>query len=91
MKTVAMVLAALALTAPLASTAAENKAADKDVCLLYSANCPEQTDTILEKIAKLQHEIARGKIVYSPVEITRLESKLEEYRGLLDSLLSGGD
>lgn len=92
MKTVAMILTALALTAPIVATAAGEKAiSGKDICLVYAENCPEQADTIFEKIAKLQHEIARGGIVYSPLEIARLESKLEEYQGFLGSLLSGGE
>jgi hypothetical protein len=91
MKIRAMILAVLTVTAPLAATAAgENGAAGKNVCLLYSQNCPEQADTILEKIDKLQYEISRGGSVYSPAEISRLERKLEEYQGLLNSLLSGG-
>jgi len=89
MKTVAMILTALALTAPLTAFAAGDKTATgKNTCLLYSENCPEQADTIFEKIAKLQNEIARGN-VYSPIEIARLENKLEEYQGYLDTLISG--
>jgi len=85
-----MILTALALTAPLTAIAAGDKTASgKNVCLLYSENCPEQADTIFEKIAKLQNEIARGGNVYSPIEIARLENKLEEYRGYLDTLISG--
>lgn len=91
MKTVAMICTALALATPFTATAAgEKTAAGKDICLVYAENCPEQADTILEKIAKLQHEIARGGI-YTQVEIARLENKLEEYQGLLGSLLSGGE
>lgn len=92
MKVVAMILTALALTAPLAATAAEEKAdAGKNNCLLYAENCPDQIDSIFEKISKLQHEISRGRGIYSQVEIARLESKLEEYQRLLDSLFSGGN
>jgi len=91
MKITAMILAVLTVIAPLAATAAgENGSGGKNVCLLYSENCPEQADTILEKLDKLQHEIARGGSVYSQAEIARLERKLEEYQGLLNSLLSGG-
>lgn len=91
MKIKAMILAVLIVTAPLAATAAGEKvAAGKNVCLLYSENCPEQADTILEKIGKLEQEIARGESVYNLAEIARLERKLDEYQGLLNSLLSGG-
>jgi len=90
MKIVAMICTALALATPLAATAAgEKTAAGKDICLVYGENCPEQAETIFEKIAKLQHEIAQGKGIYTPVEIARLENKLEEYRGYLDTLVSG--
>jgi hypothetical protein len=92
MKNVVMILTALALATPLAATAAGGReAAGKDLCLLHAENCPEQTDTIHEKLAKLQHEIDKGVIVYTPVEIARLERKLEEYQGLVGSLLSGGE
>jgi len=92
MRIITMLLAALALTAPFAANAAGGKVeAGKNICLLYSENCPEQADTIMEKIDKLQHEIARGGNVYSPAEIARLKSKLEEYQGYLDVLMAGGD
>ena len=90
MKIVAMICTALALATPVTATAAVKKAAaGKDICLVYSENCPEQAETILEKISKLQNEIARGGNVYSPIEIARLENKLEEYQGYLDTLISG--
>lgn len=90
MKAVAMILTALALTVPLAATAAGDRSdVGKDICLLYSESCPEQADTIFEKIAKLQHEIDRGGKVYAPAEIARLENKLEEYQGFLNTLISG--
>jgi hypothetical protein len=91
MKIRAMILAVVAVTVPLVANAAGEKGVSgKNVCLLYSENCPEQADTILEKIAKLEHEISRGESVYFQAEIARLERKLEEYQGLLNSLLSGG-
>lgn len=91
MRIKAIILAVAVVTAPLAATAAGEKGvAGKNLCQLYSENCPEQADTILEEIAKLEHEFARGEKVYSRTEIARLERKLEEYQGLLNSLLSGG-
>jgi hypothetical protein len=90
MRKIAMTLAALTLAMPLVAHAeAGNAGTVKNKCLLYSENCPEQSDTIFEKIDKLQKEMARG--IYSQAEIFLLERKLEEYRGLLDSLMSGGE
>jgi hypothetical protein len=90
MRKIAMTLAALTLAMPLVAHAeAGNVETGKNRCLLYSENCPEQSDTIFEKIDKLQKEMARG--IYSQAEIFLLERKLEEYRGLLDSLMSGGE
>lgn len=92
MKIITMLLTALALTAPCAANAAGGKVgAGKNICLLYSENCPEQADTIMEKIAKLQHELAREGNIYSPAEIARLKDKLAEYQGYLDVLMAGGE
>jgi cob(I)alamin adenosyltransferase len=62
-------------------------AAEKDLCLLYSQNCAYQAESIQEKIAHLQAEIAKGTRVYSQEEIKRLEEKLKEAEDLLEDLL----
>jgi len=91
MKTVAMILTALTLTAPVTAHAVTGKPdTNKNNCLLYSENCPPQADTILERIDKLQSEITKGAAVYFPAEVDRLKSKLEEYQGHLDVLNGGG-
>lgn len=59
----------------------------KNLCLLYSEDCPDRKDDILQIIAKLRAEIARGAEVYTPEELRRLENKLEDYEYLLYALL----
>ncbi|MBU5636861.1 hypothetical protein KOM00_08950 [Geomonas sp. Red69] len=62
----------------------------KDECLLASQNCKDQVDSIQQKIAKLNKEIAKGKKVYTPTEIKVLQGKLREVNNQLDDLLKPG-
>ena len=66
-----------------------SRGSDKDLCLLYSQNCANQTLSIQEKIARLKEEITKGTQVYSPAELQRLEDKLKEVEAILDDLLYG--
>ena len=50
----------------------------KDDCLLYGKNCPNVVDSLPERIAKLNTEIAKGEKVYTSEELNRLISKLKE-------------
>lgn len=50
----------------------------KDPCLLDSQNCPNQTMTLQEKIVRLQQEIGKGTVIYTPNELRHLEDKLRE-------------
>ncbi|AJE02338.1 hypothetical protein [Geobacter pickeringii] len=83
-----LVAALLAVTSlPVLATDHQPASKGKDLCLLSYENCPERKDDILELIAKLKREIARGTDVYTPAELRILEQKLEEYQFLLDVLL----
>ena len=62
-------------------------AGHKDECLLYSKDCPCQTMTIQEKIARLGGELNKGSKVYTAAEITRLGDKLNAANKLLDTIL----
>lgn len=64
--------------------------AQKDECLLASKNCITQVDDIKKRIHKLDKEIKKGKKVYSPEELKKLEAKLKETQELLDSIEKGG-
>ncbi|WP_298268909.1 hypothetical protein [Geobacter sp.] len=89
MKTIISILAALLITAATlpAFAADQPLPKGKDLCLLNDENCPDRKDDIVELIAKLKHEIARGTEVYTPAELKKLQNKLEEYERLLDVLL----
>ncbi|AAR35507.1 hypothetical protein KVP06_10740 [Geobacter sulfurreducens] len=50
----------------------------KDDCLLYGKNCPNVLDSLPERIAKLNKEIAKGEKVYTSEELNLLERKLKE-------------
>ncbi|WP_298437854.1 hypothetical protein [Geobacter sp.] len=80
---VAFLIAAATLTA----AAEQPPPKGKDLCLLHDENCPDRKDDIVELIAKLKREIARGTEVYTPAELKKLQNKLEEYERLLDVLL----
>lgn len=91
MKAGALLVAAVVLTVPVAGNAMGGKVeASKNSCLVYSENCPEQADTIIEKLEKLRQEIAKGTAVYTPEEVERLGRKLEEYQWHFDVLVQGG-
>lgn len=62
----------------------------KDECLLVSRNCKDQVDSIQQKIARLNKEIAKGNKVYTPGEIKVLQGKLREVNNQLDDLLKPG-
>jgi hypothetical protein len=81
MKRMAGVLIAMGIVAAqLPAWGVETVAAvsGKDLCLLYSQDCPNQAMTIQTKISRLREEIGKGSTVYTPVELRRLQSKLEE-------------
>ena len=59
---------------------------EKDRTLLDSALSPNRTDSIIERIERLKREIARGEEVYSRDELKRLETMLEEYLSLHQTL-----
>ena len=84
-KSVLFVIATLVM-----SSAVPVFATQKDECLLASKNCKDQTDSIQQKIQKLQHAIKQGKKVYTPAELKKLQDKLNETNQLLDDMLKGG-
>ena len=79
----------LTMTQVPAFAAESTTASEKDLCLLYSEKCANQTLTIQEKIARLRGEIEKGENVYDPAELQRLQDKLVDAEQLLDTLLSG--
>lgn len=71
------------------SQAAPASSAGKNLCLLESEDCPARKMTIIELMEGLRQELAKGKSVYTPAELRRLETKLRDYEFLYDRLLFG--
>lgn len=62
----------------------------KNDCLLYGKNCPATTDSLPERISRLEKEIAKGERVYTPEELKKLDRRLTEASFLLRAILKGG-
>ena len=62
----------------------------KDECLLVAMNCPNQVDTIQQRIERIKGEIARGSYVYTNDELGILNRQLEEAERNLQELGVGG-
>lgn len=60
----------------------------KNECLLVAQNCP--SDSIQERIQRIQGEIGRGTAVYSNDELRRLNRELEEAQKLLEYEMTNG-
>ena len=60
---------------------------EKDLEMLGEVAGALRTDSIIERIARLNREIGRGEAVYSAAELLRLRQKLEEYEALLAVLM----
>ena len=60
------------------------KTSEKDLCLLYLNQCGLQVQSLQDKIARLQEEIAKGTKVYSLEELRLLREKLQEANRRLD-------
>jgi hypothetical protein len=62
----------------------------KNECLLVAKHCENQTDTIMERINRIQSEIKRGTAVYTNDELKRLQNELEDANRNLNDLTLGG-
>jgi hypothetical protein len=60
---------------------------EKDQELLGRTTGPGRQDSVQERIARLQREIGRGGMVYSPDELAKLERMLDEYEEMLRVLM----
>ena len=56
-------------------------------------NCGEQTDSIQQRISRINHEISKGSAVYTRDELRRLDNDLRDAERTLDYLMtnSGGE
>lgn len=48
--------------------------------------CAMESESIVQKIERLQNEIKKGNTTYSDEELRKLENKLKEANEMLDSL-----
>ena len=87
MKKLAVVLMAVGLFGTMPIFAAEiDKAKDgPDERILQ---CVYQSESIHQKIQRIQNEIKKGSTKYSAEELKRLQDKLEEANKVLDELYS---
>jgi hypothetical protein len=56
----------------------------KDECLLVAKDC--SSDSIQERIGRIEHEIKRGTDVYTRDEIRKMERELDFYKKNIQSL-----
>lgn len=90
MKKISVLLAAAIFLSTAVPGFSQPSQAQKDECLLASKNCMNQADDIQTRIHKLTREIKKGKRVYSPQELKKLQQKLQETQDMLDTLERGG-
>jgi len=60
----------------------------KNECLLVARNCP--SDSIQERIQRIQGEISKGSAVYNKDELRRLNRELEDAQKFLDYQMTNG-
>jgi Skp family chaperone for outer membrane proteins len=81
MKRCAMAVAAV-LVVSASFTAFAEETGSTDECFLAAKDCQGAVDSLQQKIAKLNTEIAKEEGVYSPEELKRLDEKLKEANDL---------
>lgn len=85
-KTALLLVAALMMS----SSAVTVFAAEKDECLVMSANCKGEVDDMQKKIKKMNAEIKKGSKVYTSEELKKLNEKLKEINLELDKMMKPG-
>lgn len=85
MKKSILMLIVAGLFAAMPASAAEqgHQVMDSKECI---QRCALQSESIVQKIERLQNEIKKGKTTYSADELRKLEAKLKEANALLDDL-----
>jgi thiamine biosynthesis lipoprotein ApbE len=84
----ALIIAAVPVLAEEGIMGQQEQQVQRSECLLVAKNCP--TDSIQERIQRIQDEIAKGTTVYSNDELQRLNRQLEEAQKFLDYELTNG-
>jgi len=83
-----LLIAALPVLADEGSMVQREPQVQKSECLLVAKNCP--TDSIQERIQRIEGEIAKGTAVYSNDELMRLNRQLEEAQEFHEYQLTNG-
>lgn len=78
MKKIAISICAVAVALVTIPVFASVPPEGKDDCLLYGKNCLNGLDSLPERIAKLNKEIAKGEKIYTSEELNKLKRKLKE-------------
>lgn len=85
----ALILAAIPVFAVEGVMGQQEPQVQKNECLLVAQNCP--TDSIQERINRIESEINKGTTIYSTDELQRLNRELDEAKRLLDyELMNSG-
>ncbi|QEM67736.1 hypothetical protein FO488_05925 [Geobacter sp. FeAm09] len=91
----AVALAALLAVAPAAAAGdgetPQDTTPQKDSCLLVAMNCTNETDTLNQRIDRLNAEIMKGTDVYTPEELDMLKRQLGDERKEFHDLMRPGD
>jgi hypothetical protein len=69
------------------SVSQQDESVNNRDCLLVAKNCP--TESIQQRIDRIQTEINRGSAVYTKDELRSLNQELEDSQQLLDSQVNG--
>jgi len=90
MKKMSVMLAAVMLALSAAPAFSETTQSQKDECMLASKNCTDQVDDIYKRMHRLDKEIRKGKKVYTPAELKKLQEKLSETQDILKTMEKPG-
>ncbi|GFO68744.1 hypothetical protein GMLC_23230 [Geomonas limicola] len=58
----------------------------KDECLLMARNCGDQSDTIQQRIQRINRELNKGSAVYSTDELRHLQNQLDDANHMMEIL-----
>jgi len=89
MKKIAMVvMAAVVMSSSIAVFGMDGMS--KDECLTISKNCKAEVDSIQQQVKKLNAEIKKGTKVYTPEELKKLHSKLQDVNATIKAMNKPG-
>ncbi|MBK5277081.1 MAG: hypothetical protein JJE30_18800 [Desulfuromonadales bacterium] len=84
----ALLIAAVPVLAEEGGMGQQQQNFNNSECLLVAKNCP--TDSIQERIQRIQGEINKGTSVYTNDELRRLNNELEDAQKFLEVEMTNG-